>query len=94
MTELITPYTISVSALTISLVSLLFQQIRWRESNRPIVSAYICDAKKGGNISKASWFNLVFINSGAIPASNVCLQVKESDLNKIFSDDIKEVEKG
>lgn len=90
---MITPYTISVAALTISLVSILFQQIRWRESNRPIVSAYICDAKEVRADSKVDFFNLVLINSGPIPASNIRLQVQESDLNKIFSDDITEPEK-
>ena len=90
---MITPYTISVAALTISLVSLLFQQIRWRESNRPIVSAYICDARKERDVNKWCSFNLVLVNSGAVPASNIRLHAKQSDINKIFSEEIKEVYK-
>jgi len=93
MSEMITPYTISVSALLISLLSLLFQEFQWRRSNRPIVSAYICDAKEVRADSKVDLFNLVLINSGPIPASNIRLQVKESDLKKIFSDVITEQEK-
>lgn len=94
MPEIITTISVSAAIATIiSLFSILLQELRWRRSNRPIVSAYICDAEKGREIGKVDSFNLVLVNSGAMPAINVCLRAKESDLNKIFSGDTEESEK-
>ena len=87
MPELITPYTISVTALTISLVSLLFQQVRWRESNRPIVSAYLSNAiPEDIKSTKIIAFKLVLVNTGNIPATNIRISAKKSDIEKIFFD--------
>ena len=93
MPELITPYTISVAAFTISLISLLFQQVRWRESNRPIVSAYLCNTFPNEKISRSVDLNLIIINTGTMPAIDIRIRAKESDIKKIFGDEINEVDK-
>ena len=94
MFEIIT--TISVAAAIssiISLFSLLLQELRWRRSNRPIVSAYLYDVRKDREIGTSVSFNLVLINTGNIPAVDICIRAKESDIENIFSNDIKQVSK-
>ena len=93
MPELITPYTISVSALLISLLSLLFQEFQWRRSTRPIVSAYLCNTFPNEKISSSVDLNLIIINTGTMPATDIRIRAKESDIKKIFGDEINEVDK-
>ncbi|MCI5121509.1 MAG: hypothetical protein D3908_10030 [Candidatus Electrothrix sp. AUS4] len=89
MKQVITPYIFSTSALTISLLSLLFQGILWRKSNRPIVSAYlrnvIPEDIKNYNVIA---LGLVLINTGNMPATNIRISAKKSDIEKIFYEDI------
>ncbi len=93
MQEIITPYIFSASALTASLVSLLFQGMLWRRSNRPIVSAYICDAEPEDKSKKTFPFKLVLINTGNMPATNIYFSAKESDIEKIFEQGTEDIRK-
>ncbi len=93
MEEIITPYIFSASALTASLVSLLFQGMLWERSNRPIVSAYLCDANPENKNSNSVAFKLVLANTGNMPATNICLTAKKTDIEKIFEDGTEEIPK-
>ncbi|MCW5198569.1 hypothetical protein VU06_02330 [Desulfobulbus sp. F3] len=91
MQEIITPEVVSTSAIVISLLSLLFQGMLWRRSNRPVVSAYLCDADPENKNSNSVAFKLILANTGNMPATNIRLSVKESDIEKIFEDGTEEI---
>lgn len=93
MQKIITPEVVSTSAIVISLLSLLFQGMLWRRSNRPVVSAYICDAEPEDKSKKSFAFKLVLVNTGNMPATNIYLSAKESDIEKIFEQGTKDIRK-
>lgn len=68
----------SVSALIISLISLLITIWLWRESNRPVVSARI-KTHKGGNVSIL--YNIELINCGTRPAKDVRIFIEQQELD-------------
>lgn len=67
----------SVSALIVSLISLLITIWLWRESNRPVVTARI-KTHKGGNI--AILYCIELVNSGSRPAKNIRLHADRQEI--------------
>ncbi|MEI7418786.1 MULTISPECIES: hypothetical protein [Pectobacterium] len=78
--------TLSVLALMLSIVSFIFTRKSWLQSNRPIVSASV-ETHSGGNESIA--YNLVLSNTGNRPATNVCIRVKEIEVDACISEWVK-----
>lgn len=62
--------TLTVFALFVSLLALFFTRVHWRESNRPIVTAFVAEHASG---NMAATFNLVVSNTGNRPAVRVQL---------------------
>ena len=67
----------SVAAIVISLVSLYFTKVNWRESNRPIVTAFVTEDSSG---NMAATFNLVLANTGNRPAVRVRLHASHEQI--------------
>lgn len=67
---------ISVAALLVSLISLLLVRMNWRESNRPIVTAFVEDDSSGGT----AIFHLIIANTGNRPAVRVRLHANEAQI--------------
>jgi hypothetical protein len=72
----------SCIAICISLISLAFSWRSWLQSNRPVVTAFVCD-QGSGNVSTT--LNLVVSNSGNRPATCVRLKALESDISTLFN---------
>ena len=70
---------ISAGASLIALLSLAFAVLSWRESNRPIVTAFIRCPVSG---DMASALELVVSNSGNRPAVDIQLYVPNHELKK------------
>jgi len=69
-------YLVSTSAFIVALVSLLLARKNWRESNRPIVTAFVEDDTAGGT----AIYNLVVSNTGNRPAVNVRLHATDDQI--------------
>ena len=75
---------IAIIALIISILSLGLSVYFWRRQFRPIITVAVKTAS-AGNVSIA--FNLQVMNSGSLPAKNIKLSAKQSDLDSAFGDD-------
>lgn len=71
----------SAGALIASAISLYFTKVNWRQSNRPLVSAFVRENNSG---NAATTFNLVLANTGNRPAVRVQLRANQSELLKLF----------
>lgn len=72
----------AVSAL-IALFSVFITRKNWRDSNRPVITAYVDAESHGGGITV---FNLYLKNTGTRPATSVQLAAQRSDIAKIVAD--------
>ena len=70
---------VSILALVVSVVAIWVAKRNWRESYRPIVSAYIKTDPSSKSVGPIN-YRLVVINSGSRPAFGVRLEVTESAL--------------
>lgn len=75
---------IAIIALIISILSFGLSVYFWRRQFRPIITVAVKTAA-AGNVSIA--FNLQVMNSGSLPAKNIKLSAKESDLDIAFGND-------
>jgi len=75
---------IALVALIVSAVSLGSSVLFWRKSFRPIVTAAV---KTHAATKDIIAYNLVLLNSGAIPAKNVVIRAGEASLLKAFGCD-------
>jgi hypothetical protein len=75
---------IAISALIISVLSLGISVYFWRRSFRPIVTAMV-KTHAAGNL--ATIFDLEILNTGSIPAKNIRLKVKQTDIDKALGKD-------
>lgn len=73
---------LSVAAIAISLISIWISVRNWRESNRPIMAAYVA-THAAGNV--AAMFDLVVVNQGTRPAVNVRLCADVVALDKALT---------
>jgi hypothetical protein len=74
-------------AVAVSLASLYLSRKLWLQSNRPIVTAAIVDYASG---NMGAVFNLVVSNTGNRPATNVRLNAKPEDINKLMVASVEE----
>lgn len=74
---------ISALSAIVAIASLFITRKNWRDSNRPVVSAYIDEEIGGQGITV---FNLYLQNSGTRPATLVQLSTKATDIQKIFAE--------
>ncbi|MGH8497286.1 MAG: hypothetical protein ACRERV_00505 [Methylococcales bacterium] len=73
---------VSGAAFVVSVASFVFSVLSWRETHRPIVTAYT-RCPFSGNVS--SVVEIVVSNSGNRPAKNVWLHVPQKELEKALS---------
>jgi hypothetical protein len=76
---------LSGAAFVVALISLYFTRVNWLQSNRPIVTAYLCE-HKSGNLATA--FNLVVSNTGSRPAIRVRLHATHSQIRELTEGEI------
>jgi len=81
---------ISVVALAISAVALMLTRVNWKQSNRPVVSAFLVDDKIGIGVAT---FNLSVANTGTRPATNVVIFLEPAELEKLLDPAATGVEK-
>jgi len=74
-------------AVAVSLASLYLSRRLWLQSNRPIITAAIVDYASG---NMGAVFNLVVSNTGNRPATNVRLNAKPEDINKLMVVSVEE----
>ncbi|WP_205230779.1 hypothetical protein [Azospira oryzae] len=72
----------AISAL-IALASVVMTRKNWRDSNRPVVSAYVDEESGGGGITV---FNLYLKNTGTRPATEIQLHASEKDIEWIVAE--------
>lgn len=77
---------ISVGAFVISLVSLYFTKVNWRQSNRPIVTAFIAEQSSG---NMGATFNLVIANTGTRPAVRIQMHASQSEIESLLEQDVQ-----
>lgn len=78
--------TIFMAVATLIAVLSFFNTVRlWKQTNRPIVSAFV-ETDCSGN--EATTYNLLVINSGNRPAVNIQLQLNIEELKKCLAQDI------
>lgn len=75
---------ISIFAIFVSIFALHLTRANWRESNRPIVLAFIAENWTG---SQAGGFDLVVTNSGNRPAVRVRLHATRRDIRSLVERD-------
>jgi hypothetical protein len=73
---------LDLAAITISTAAALFTIYKWREGNRPVVTARIGVAG-GGNVATA--LNLVIENTGNRPARNVKFSTKTETIRSMLA---------
>lgn len=78
---------IAIIALIISILSLSLSFYFWRRQFRPLITVAVKTAA-AGNASIA--FNLQIKNSGSLPAKNIRLSTKQSDLDNAYGNDATE----
>lgn len=79
-----------MTAIIISLLSLVFAIKSWHQSNRPIDVAYIDEDSMGMNLVT---YNLVLANTGNRPAINIRIHATSEDIEKIFEENTPQSEK-
>ena len=72
---------LSILAFGTSIASLVLTRINWRQSNRPVVSAFIVEHTIGDGVAT---FNLSIANTGSRPATNVRLDFQAGELEKLI----------
>lgn len=77
------PTTISLVAVCVSVVSLCFGIWSWRQANRPLVTARVTTVEGG---SEATALNIVVENTGNRPAREVILTAKLRDVRRVMTD--------
>ena len=75
--EILVRLGLPIAAFILSIVSFLIVNNYWRQSNRPIVAAMI-RTNVLGNVSIT--FDLVLLNMGSRPATNIRLEANQSEL--------------
>ena len=71
----------AVLALLVAVVALIYSKAQWRQSNRPLVTAFVEEHATG---NMAATFNLIVANSGNRPAINVTLHAEPDEIQKLF----------
>jgi hypothetical protein len=82
--------TLSIFAITISIISLVFSRRSWLESNRPIITAFIQEHASGNMLAT---FNLVVSNTGNRPATNIFINAKERDIMSLLDESASDEKK-
>lgn len=77
---------ISVGAFVISLVSLYFTKVNWRQSNRPIVTAFITEHSSG---NMGATFDLVVANTGTRPAVRIRMHASQSEIESLLEHNVQ-----
>ena len=72
---------LSILAFGTSIASLVLTSINWKQSNRPIVSAYVVDDGIGINVAL---FNLSVANTGTRPATDIRIYFDRGELEKLI----------
>ena len=72
---------LSVLAFVVSVVSLVLTRVNWRQSNRPVVSAFIVEESMGDGVAT---FNLSVANTGSRPATSIRLRMEPSEFSKLL----------
>lgn len=75
---------VALSALIVSIVSLILSYHYWSKSFRPIVTAMV-KTHASGNV--ATMYDLEVLNTGSIPARNIRLSVEQNDINNALGTD-------
>lgn len=73
---------VAAASAAIALFSVFMTRKNWRDSNRPVVVAYIDEESFGDGVTI---FNIYLTNTGTRPAIGVQLYAKDSDIKKIIS---------
>ena len=74
---------VSAVGALIAFASVFITRKNWRDSNRPVVSAYV-DEESGGN--DIIVFNLYLKNTGNRPATAIQLHASEKDIERIIAE--------
>lgn len=72
----------AVSAL-IAFASVFITRKNWRDSNRPVISAYVDEESGGEGITV---FNLYLKNTGTRPATLIQLHASQTDIDRIIAE--------
>lgn len=75
---------VSAFSLFFAVLSLYFSRKSWLQSNRPIVTARVTSAERGGNQGTA--LDIFAENTGNRPAKNIRLSVSSEILEPLFAD--------
>ncbi len=75
---------IAISALLVAIISLGLSVLFWRRSFRPIVTAMVkTHSAESGLIA----YDLVVLNSGTLPAKNICLRTNRAVISNALGND-------
>jgi len=74
---------ISAVGATVALLSVFMTRKNWRDSNRPVLTAYLHEESGGAGITV---FNLCIKNTGTRPAASVHLTASFADIARIIAD--------
>ncbi len=75
---------VSLVALLVSIISLILSYRYWSKSFRPIVTAMVKTHAAGNS---GIMFDLEILNSGSVPAKNICLKVDQKVIDKALGKD-------
>lgn len=75
---------VSIFSFLIATLALYVSRKSWLQANRPILTARISSAEKGGNLGTA--LNIIVENTGNRPAKNIKLSVSADALDSLFAD--------
>jgi hypothetical protein len=74
---------VSAVGALIAFASVFITRKNWRDSNRPVVSAYVDEESGGDGITV---FNLYLKNTGTRPATAIQLHASEKDIERIIAE--------
>lgn len=74
---------VSAVGALIAFASVFITRKNWRDSNRPVVSAYVDEESGGDGITT---FNLYLKNTGNRPATEIQLHASEKDIERIIAE--------
>lgn len=77
-------------SVVVALLSARFARMSWKESYRPIVTAFVSEHKSGNS---GATYNLVISNSGNRPATHIQLRAKNKDIEKLVDEHADEFRK-
>lgn len=72
---------LSMLAFGTSVISIILTSMNWRQSNRPVVSAFVVEDSIGNGVAT---FNFAVANTGTRPATNIRFYVDRSELEKLI----------